>query len=173
MPFGTVGELACRSGSLMAGYDGAPSATAAVTDVDGWYYTGDLATMDEHGYVRIAGRKRDLIVRSGQNLYPAELEHFLEGHPGISRVAVVGLPDDRRGERVCAFVVPALGRRTDRGRRPRLLPWPPVPVQGPRCRPAGDRPGDDRERRGPQVPAASGAVTAVCSLVLRWCDERH
>jgi fatty-acyl-CoA synthase len=109
VPSGTVGELACRSGSLMAGYDGASSATAAVTDADGWYYTGDLATIDERGYVRIVGRKHDLIVRSGQNVYPAELECFLERHPGIDRVAVVGLPDDRRGESVCAFIVPAAG----------------------------------------------------------------
>jgi fatty-acyl-CoA synthase len=108
VPFGIVGELACQSPSLMAGYDGASSATATVTDAHGWYYTGDLAKMDEHGYVRIVGRKRDVIVRNGQNLYPTELEHFLGRHPGINGVAVVGRPDNRKGESVYAFVVPTV-----------------------------------------------------------------
>lgn len=106
---GELGELALRLGSTMRGYYKAPEVTAQALDEQGWYYTGDLATMDEQGYVRIVGRKKDMIIRGGQNVYPAEIENHLLSKPGIQNVAVVGVPDPLAGERVWAFVVPQDG----------------------------------------------------------------
>ncbi len=103
---GRVGELRVRGPHVMAGYDAAPDATAAAVDPDGWYYTGDLASMDDRGYLRIEGRLTDMIVRGGENVYPREIEELLFAHPGVADVAVVGLPDDRWGEVVVAFVRP-------------------------------------------------------------------
>lgn len=106
VPRGQVGELACRSDSIMLGYYRAPEATAEVLDDEGWYYTGDLAWQDEEGYLHIVGRKRDVIIRGGQNVYPAELEAFLAGHPKIQEAAVVGVPSGVAGENIWAFVIP-------------------------------------------------------------------
>ena len=102
---GQVGELACRSDSVMMGYWRAPDRTAEVVDEEGWYYTGDLATMDEQGYVRIVGRKKDMIIRGGQNIYPAEIENYLVTHDKIREAAVVGVPALVGGERAWAFVI--------------------------------------------------------------------
>jgi fatty-acyl-CoA synthase len=102
---GQVGELACRGGSVMMGYWGAPDKTAEVVDEEGWYYTGDLATMNEQGYVRIVGRKKDMIIRGGQNIYPAEIENYLVTHDEIREAAVVGVPASIGGERAWAFVI--------------------------------------------------------------------
>jgi fatty-acyl-CoA synthase len=109
LPPGQVGELACRMDSIMLGYYKAPEATAEAIDADGWYYTGDLATIDERGYVRIVGRKKDMIIRGGQNIFPAEIETFLQSHPKIQLAAVVGVPDALSGEAVWAFVLPKPG----------------------------------------------------------------
>ncbi len=106
VPRGRVGELACRSDSIMLGYYRAPEATAEVLDEEGWYYTGDLAWQDEEGYLHIVGRKRDVIIRGGQNIYPAEIEAFLAAHPKIQEAAVVGVPSGVAGENVWAFVIP-------------------------------------------------------------------
>ncbi len=103
---GQVGELACRSDSVMLGYFGAPEETAEVIDEDGWYYTGDLAMIDEKGYLRIVGRLNDMIIRGGQNIYPAEIEAVLASHPKIQEVAVLGVPAPMGGEQVWAFVIP-------------------------------------------------------------------
>jgi fatty-acyl-CoA synthase len=105
LPPGEVGELACRSDSVMLGYYGAPDATAEVIDEEGWYYTGDLACIDQQGYLHIAGRKRDVIIRGGQNVYPAEVESYLTAHPKIREAAVVGVPAAVGGEQVWAFVL--------------------------------------------------------------------
>jgi fatty-acyl-CoA synthase len=102
---GQVGELALKLSSSMMGYYKAPELTAQALDADGWYYTGDLATMDAQGYVRIVGRKKDMIIRGGQNVFPAEIERHLLTKPGIDSVAVVGVPDPLAGERVWAYVV--------------------------------------------------------------------
>jgi fatty-acyl-CoA synthase len=104
---GTVGELACRVPGQMAGYLGNDGATTEVVDEQGWYYTGDLATMDPQGYVRIVGRKRDLIIRGGQNIVPAEVERVLLEHAAVGRATVVGVPDRLAGETIWAFVVAA------------------------------------------------------------------
>jgi len=105
VPTGCVGELACRSAGLMAGYHGHRAATAEVIDQDGWYYTGDLATIDDQGYVRIVGRRRDLIIRGGANVVPAEVERVLLDHPAITEAAVVGVTDRAAGEAIWAFLV--------------------------------------------------------------------
>ncbi len=113
VPDGTVGELACRVPGRMAGYLGDHGATSQVIDEHGWYYTGDLATMDRQGYVRIVGRKRDLIIRGGQNIVPAEVERVLLEHPAVERATVVGVPDRLAGEAIWAFVVAAEGAAVD------------------------------------------------------------
>jgi acyl-CoA synthetase (AMP-forming)/AMP-acid ligase II len=105
LPPGQVGELACRSDSVMLGYYHAPDATAEVMDEDGWYYTGDLAVMDDEGYLRIVGRKKDVIIRGGQNIYPPEIEAYLASHPKIREAAVVGVPAAVGGENAWAFVI--------------------------------------------------------------------
>ena len=109
LPPGQVGELACRSESRMLGYYRAPELTQDVLDEEGWYYTGDLAVMDEEGFIRIVGRKKDLIIRGGQNIYPEEIEQFLARHEGIREAAVVGVPGPAGDERVWAFVLPEEG----------------------------------------------------------------
>ncbi len=88
----------------MKGYYKNPGATAQAIDEDGWLYSGDLAVMDENGYCRITGRLKDMIIRSGENIYPREIEEFLYKHPKILDVQVVGVPDDKYGEEVMAFI---------------------------------------------------------------------
>jgi fatty-acyl-CoA synthase len=105
LPRGEVGELACRSDSVMLGYYRAPEATAQVIDEEGWYYTGDLARIDEDGYVHIVGRIKDVIIRGGQNIYPAEIETYLAAHNKIREAAVVGMPATVGGESVWAFLL--------------------------------------------------------------------
>jgi fatty-acyl-CoA synthase len=109
VPLGEVGELALRLPSTMMGYYKAPEITAEALDNEGWYYTGDLATLDPRGYVRIVGRKKNMIIRGGQNIYPAEIENYLMSHPDMQNVAVIGAPDSLVGERVWAFVMPRDG----------------------------------------------------------------
>jgi acyl-CoA synthetase (AMP-forming)/AMP-acid ligase II len=100
---GVVGELAARGYAVMRGYYRRPEATAAVIE-DGWLYTGDLATLDQHGYVRIVGRKKEMIVRGGFKIYPREIEELYYAHPKVQEVAIVGLPDPVLGERSCACI---------------------------------------------------------------------
>jgi fatty-acyl-CoA synthase len=112
----SVGELACRSETVMMGFFRDERDREAVVDGEGWFYTGDLAVMDEKGYVRIVGRKKDLIIRGGQNIYPARIENELEAMEGVREAAVVGLPDPLTGESVCAFVIPEAGAQLDEGK---------------------------------------------------------
>jgi fatty-acyl-CoA synthase len=107
VPAGVVGELACRSDSVMLGYFGEVPGSDVSVDREGWLYTGDMAVRDENGYLRIVGRKRDVIIRGGQNIDPVRLERFLGRIPGVREAAVVGVPDPLAGEAVWAFVVPA------------------------------------------------------------------
>ncbi|MGY1643816.1 AMP-binding protein [Geodermatophilus sp. SYSU D00703] len=108
---GTVGELCTRGYSVMTGYFDASEQTAAAIDADGWLHTGDLASMDERGYCRIAGRLKEMVIRGGENIYPREVEDVLFTHPGVAEVAVIGVPDPVWGEQVAAFVRPAPGPR--------------------------------------------------------------
>ncbi|WP_169166280.1 AMP-binding protein [Cellulomonas taurus] len=105
LPIGEVGEEASRGQQVFRGYLGEPELTAAVLDDEGWYYSGDLARLDTDGYLRIVGRRKDVIIRGGENVSAAELELVLHDLPGISAAAVVAMPDARLGECACAFVV--------------------------------------------------------------------
>lgn len=105
VPHGTVGEVWTAGGALCSGFLGAPELTAEVVR-DGWLATGDLGRFDERGYLYIEGRKKDMIISSGQNIYPAEVENALAHHGGLSDWTVIGVPDDERGEAVCAVIVP-------------------------------------------------------------------
>jgi acyl-CoA synthetase (AMP-forming)/AMP-acid ligase II len=107
---GVVGEIAVRAPMLMEGYYKRPEATAEAVDSEGWYYTGDMGVIDAEGYVQVLGRRGDMIIRAGANIYPAEIENFLLTHPQIERVAVVGVPSPAAGgEKVLAYVVPKEG----------------------------------------------------------------
>jgi fatty-acyl-CoA synthase len=104
VPLGEVGELCTRGYMVMREYFERPDATAAALDADGWLHTGDLATMDARGYCRITGRLKDLVIRGGENMFPAEIESVLIEHPSVGEAAVIGVPDPRMGEELCAFV---------------------------------------------------------------------
>jgi acyl-CoA synthetase (AMP-forming)/AMP-acid ligase II len=113
LPIGESGEVLVRGYSVMRGYLDDPAETARAIDADAWLHTGDLGTLDERGCLRIVGRKKDMFIVGGFNAYPAEIENLLLGHDSVSRVAVVGMPDDRLGEVGMAFVVPAPGADVD------------------------------------------------------------
>ena len=101
---GEPGELLTRGYSVMLGYWAEPEKTADAIDAARWMHTGDLATMDDEGYVNIVGRSKDMVIRGGENIYPREVEEFLFTHPDVEEVAVVGVPDERYGEELAAFV---------------------------------------------------------------------
>jgi len=113
-PVGAVGEICARGYGLMLGYNDNPAATAAAIDPEGWLRTGDLGTMDARGYVRVTGRVKEMIIRGGENLFPAEIENVLLEHPDVAEVAVVGIPDPRWGEVVACFLRLAAGAALDR-----------------------------------------------------------
>lgn len=104
LPRGSQGELCVRGYHVMVRYDNRPEATAEAVDEKRWLHTGDLAMMDEQGYVSITGRLKDVVIRGGENLYPREIEEFIHGLPMVSDVYVVGVPDRKMGEEVLAFV---------------------------------------------------------------------
>ena len=104
MPDGEQGELWARGHNVMIGYYRMPEATADAVDPDGWLRTGDLTVREPSGYFRITGRIKDMIVRGGENIYPREIEEVLYGHPAIEAAQVVGIPDKRLGEEVCAWI---------------------------------------------------------------------
>ena len=104
LPRGETGEFQTRGYSVMLGYWEDPERTAESIDADGWMHTGDQATMDDAGYLKIVGRIKDMVIRGGENVYPREVEEFLLGHPDVLDVQVVGVPDERFGEELCAWV---------------------------------------------------------------------
>jgi fatty-acyl-CoA synthase len=104
MPTGEAGELCTRGYSVMLGYWEMPDRTAESIDAARWMHTGDLATMDDDGYVNIVGRIKDMVIRGGENIYPREIEEFLYGHPDIVDVQVIGVPDAKYGEELMAWV---------------------------------------------------------------------
>jgi fatty-acyl-CoA synthase len=104
LPRGTRGELCTRGYVVMLGYWNDPAATARAVDSARWMHTGDLATMNQDGYVSIAGRIDDMIIRGGENIYPREIEEFLHTHTKISQAYVIGVPDSDYGEQVCAWI---------------------------------------------------------------------
>jgi fatty-acyl-CoA synthase len=105
VPRGQSGELLTRGYAVMRGYWGDAGRTAESIDAAGWMHSGDLATIDEQGYCRIVGRSKDMIIRGGENVFPIEIEQFLFRHPKIRDVQVIGLPDGKYGEEVCACIV--------------------------------------------------------------------
>jgi fatty-acyl-CoA synthase len=104
LPVGETGEFCTRGYSVMLGYWDEPERTVEAIDAAGWMHTGDLAVMREDGYVNIVGRIKDLVIRGGENVYPREIEEFLYGHPDIEDVAVIGVPDERYGEELMAWI---------------------------------------------------------------------
>lgn len=105
MPRGQSGELCTRGYSVMHGYWDDEPRTREAIDAEHWMHTGDLATMDDEGYVNIVGRIKDLVIRGGENIYPREIEEFLYRHPKVQDVQVVGLPDRKYGEELCAWII--------------------------------------------------------------------
>lgn len=113
VPIGVQGEICARGYMVMLGYNDNPEATAAAIDADGWLHTGDLGTMDTRGYVKITGRVKEMIIRGGENLFPAEIENAMLEHDAIAECAVVGLPDEKWGEVVACFMRAAGSERPD------------------------------------------------------------
>ncbi|MGO4382968.1 AMP-binding protein [Specibacter sp. RAF43] len=109
VPRGEPGEFCTRGYSVMLGYWNDPAKTAAAIDAARWMHTGDLAVMYEDGYVNIVGRIKDMVIRGGENLYPREIEEFLYSHPDIADVQVIGVPDEKYGEELCAWVLMKAG----------------------------------------------------------------
>ena len=105
LPRDTPGELCTRGYSVMLGYWENPEATATAIDAARYMHTGDIATMDADGYVNISGRIKDMVIRGGENVYPREIEEFLYTHPAVKDVQVIGVPDERYGEELCAWVI--------------------------------------------------------------------
>ncbi|MDQ0247199.1 fatty-acyl-CoA synthase/long-chain acyl-CoA synthetase [Bacillus fengqiuensis] len=110
VPIGGQGELCTRGYLVMKGYYNMPDATKDAVDSEGWLHTGDLATMDKEGYVKITGRLKDMIIRGGENVYPREIEEFLYQHPDILDIQVIGTPDEKYGEKVMACIKLKEGR---------------------------------------------------------------
>jgi fatty-acyl-CoA synthase len=104
VPRGEPGELLTRGYSVMAGYWNDPERTAEAVDEHGWMHTGDLATMDEDGYLNIVGRSKDMVIRGGENVYPREVEEFLHTHPDVLEAVVIGVPDEHYGEELMAWI---------------------------------------------------------------------
>jgi fatty-acyl-CoA synthase len=113
VPTGTPGELCTRGYSVMLGYWDEPQRTADAIDAEGFMHSGDLAVIDEGGYGSIVGRLKDMVIRGGENIYPREIEEFLYGHEAVEDVAVVGVPDARMGEELCAWIRLRLGADAD------------------------------------------------------------
>ena len=109
VPRGVSGELCTRGYSVMHGYWDDPARTVEAMDKGGWMHTGDLAVIDDEGYCNIVGRIKDMVIRGGENVYPREIEEFLYRHPKIRDVQVVGLPDAKYGEELCAWIIPRDG----------------------------------------------------------------
>ena len=113
LPRDTPGELCTRGYSVMLGYWENADATALAIDASRYMHTGDIATMDDDGYVNISGRIKDMVIRGGENVYPREIEEFLYTHPAVKDVQVIGVPDERYGEELCAWVILNDGAEAD------------------------------------------------------------
>ena len=113
LPLGEQGEICCRGYLVMKGYNDNPEATASAIDAQGWLHTGDLGRMDARGFVKITGRVKEMIIRGGENLFPAEIENAMLEHDEIADVAVVGVPDEKWGEQVACFLRPVGDAKPD------------------------------------------------------------
>ena len=165
---GIEGEFQTRGYSVMRGYWDEPDKTARAIDGDGWMHTGDLAVMDDEGYVAITGRIKDLIIRGGENISPREIEEFLYAHPDITDVQVVGVSDPLYGEAVCAVratVEPAC--RSTPIRSVAFCEGRIAALQDPPVRADGERVPDDGDRKDPEVQAARDGARAAGPLIQR------
>jgi acyl-CoA synthetase len=111
MPLGEVGQIGGRGASLMLGYFDDQAATEASFNRDGWFMTGDLGRLDEAGYIHITGRKKDVIIRGGHNIFPSKIENLAMQHDAVARAAAVPIPDPRLGEKVCLAIMVKPGHR--------------------------------------------------------------
>ena len=154
VPRGERGELCTRGYSVMLAYWDDAERTAEVIDAARWMHTGDLATMDDEGYVNIVGRIKDMVIRGGENLYPREIEEFLMGHPDVADVQVVGVPDPRYGEELMAWIVPRGGAAPDAEAIAAFCRGKIDHHKIPRYVQLRRRVPDDRHRQGAEVQAA-------------------
>ena len=127
LPAGEQGEIVVRGPNVMLGYYKNPEETAA-TLRDGWLHTGDVGYLDQEGYLFITDRYKDMIIKGGYNIYPSEIEGYLEAHPAVGEVAVIGIPDEKYGEEIMAFIVRNPGQQIDEGgliefARSRMTPY--------------------------------------------------
>jgi fatty-acyl-CoA synthase len=132
VPPETAGELLLRGHSVMSGYLDMPEATAEAIDTDGWLHTGDLATLDQRGYLRITGRLKEIINRGARKIAPGEIEALLNSHPSVALSAVIGVPDQRLGEEIAAFIRPAPGATVTEQQLARLCAEQLAPFKRPR-----------------------------------------
>ena len=150
VPRGETGELCVRGYSVMRGYWDDPVRTAEVIK-DGWMHSGDLAIIDDEGYCNIVGRAKDMLIRGGENVYPREIEEFLFRHPKVQSAQVFGVPDQKYGEEICAWIVLKPGQRLHRRRHPRVLPQSNRALQGAQIHSLCRRHADDGHGQGPEV----------------------
>ena len=153
VPLGQPGEICIRGPQVMAGYWQRPDETAKVMDEDGWFATGDIGVMDERGFVKIVDRKKDMILVSGFNVYPNEIEGVVAMHPGVLECAAVGVPDEKSGEAVQALRRQE-GRGADRRRRAQALPRAPHRLQVPARRRVPQGAAEVQRRQDPAPRAA-------------------
>ena len=156
VPRGTPGELCTRGYCVMLGYWDDEERTRAVIDPARWMHTGDLATIDDEGYCNIVGRIKDMVIRGGENVYPREVEEFLYRHPAIQDVQVFGVPDERYGEEVCAWVKLRPGATPDGGRAAGFLPRPDRAPQSAALCPLRRGLPDDGHRQDAEISDAGG-----------------
>ncbi len=167
VPRGATGELCTRGYSVMLGYWDDAARTAEAIDSDGWIHTGDLGTIDDDGYANIVGRIKDMVIRGGENIYPREIEEFLYRHPKVRDVQVVGLPDAKYGEELCAWILlhePATEddiRQFCDGQIARFK------IQ--EIHPLRRRLPDDRDRQGAEIPDPPGDDRGTGAR----CCEQH
>ena len=154
VPRGTSGEFQTRGYSVMLGYWNDPERTAEAIDSDGWMHTGDLAVMDDEGYVNIVGRIKDMIIRGGENVYPREIEEFLYTHPDIVDVQVIGVPDVRYGEEIMAWIQLRDSADTTAADIKDFLPGHHRPLQGPPLHQVHRHLPHDHHRQDPEVQDA-------------------
>ena len=151
---GMPGELCTRGYSVMTGYWNDPERTAEAIDEAGWMHTGDLATMDADGYVNIVGRIKDMIIRGGENIYPREIEEFLYTHPDVSDVQVIGVPDEKYGEELMAWVKVREGALLTEDDLKAFCQGQDRPLQGAPLHQVHRRVPDDGHRQDPEVQDA-------------------
>ena len=148
VPLGEPGEICAKGPQVMAGYWNRPDETANVMTADGFFRTGDIGVMDERGYTKIVDRKKDMILVSGFNVYPNEIEEVIASHPGVLECAVIGVQDAKSGEAVKAFIVKKDPNLTRRG-RDQVLRHAAHRLQGAEADRVQDRPAEDQCRQDP------------------------